>query len=256
MTNPINTSLDQNSYIPLYIQISNILTKSISEGSLKPGEQLPSEKELVQTYGVSRITATKALDELVKASLAYREQGRGTFVALPFLNNFSFNSSFTEDMLALGLSPSSRLVSLGVEQADQTTIEKLRMPTDVDYYRLVRIRLANNNPIVIQNAYLQKDLYPDLDQIDFEQQYLFDVMRKNYGYQPTWGDAIVEAGAATAEEAKYLEVEIGVPVLIIWHLTLDERFTPLEFVRSVYRSDRFSFSTGRNPLRNSSLENS
>ena len=159
-------------------------------------------------------------------------------------------------MLALGLSPSSRLVSLSVEQADQTTIEKLRMPTDVDYYRLVRIRLANNNPIVIQNAYLQKDLYPDLDQIDFEQQYLFDVMRKNYGYQPTWGDAIVEAGAATAEEAKYLEVEIGVPVLIIWHLTLDERFTPLEFVRSVYRSDRFSFSTGRNPLRNSSLENS
>jgi len=250
MNNSTHAIVDPNSFMPLYIQISHILSRSIDEGLYKPGEKLPSEKELVERFGISRITATAALDELVKAHLAYRERGRGTFVAMPFLNNFSFYSSFTEDMLARGLTPSSRLVSLKVEKADKVTMEKLKMVVNHDYYCLVRVRLANNNPVVVQQAYLQKDLYPGLEQIDFEKQYLYDVMRKTYGYQPTWGEAIVEAGAASPEEAGHLEVASGSPVLIIWHLTMDEHFALLEYVRSVYRADRFSFSTGRNPLRN------
>jgi GntR family transcriptional regulator len=249
MINSLNATLDPTSYMPLYIQIAHILRKSIDDGQYKQGEKLPSENELVQRFGISRITATAALDELVKARLAYRERGRGTFVAQPFLSNFSFFSSFTEDMLARGLKPSSQLVSLKVEKADLVTMEKLRMAEDCDYYCLVRVRLANNDPVVLQQAFLQKDMYPDLDRQDFEKQYLYDVMRKTYGYNPTWGEAIVEAGAASAEEASYLKVASGAPVLIIWHLTLDDRFVLLEYVRSVYRSDRFSFSTGRNPLR-------
>jgi GntR family transcriptional regulator len=249
MINSLAATLDPTSYIPLYIQIANILRRSIDEGMFKPGEKLPSENELVQRFGISRITATAALDELVKERLAYRERGRGTFVAQPFLSNFSFFSSFTEDMLARGLQPSSRLVSLKVEKPDQVILEKLRMAEDCDYYCLVRVRLANNDPVVLQQGYLQKEMYPDLDRQDFEKQSLYEVMRKTYGYNPTWGEAIVEAGAASPEEAGYLDVESGSPVLIIWHLTLDDRFVLLEYVRSVYRSDRFSFSTGRNPLR-------
>ena len=249
MINSLNATLDQTSYIPLYIQIADILRRSIDDGLFKPGEKLPSENELVQRFGISRITATAALDELVKARLAYRERGRGTFVAQPFLSDFSFFSSFTEDMLARGLQPSSRLISLKVEKPDQVILEKLRMAEGCDYYCLVRVRLANNDPVVLQQGYLQKEMYPDLERHDFEKQSLYEVMRKTYGYNPTWGEAIVEAGAASAEEASYLDVESGAPVLIIWHLTLDDRFVLLEYVRSVYRSDRFSFSTGRNPLR-------
>jgi GntR family transcriptional regulator len=249
MNNSLNEVLDPTSYIPLYIQITDILRKSIDEGLIKPGEKLPSENELVQRFGISRITATAALDELVKAHLAYRERGRGTFVALPFLSDFSFFSSFTEDMLARGFKPSSRLVSLKVEQPDQVTLEKLRMAEDCDYFCLVRVRLANDDPVALQQTYLVKDMFPDLDRQDFEKQSLYGVMRRAYGYKPTWGEAIVEAGAASEEEARYLEVENGTPVLIIWHLTLDDRSVLLEYVRSVYRSDRFSFSTGRNPMR-------
>lgn len=250
MTNNKNsTNLDSTSYTPLYIQIANLLRQSIEQGVYKPGEKLPSENELVQKHNISRITATAALDELVKAHLAYRARGRGTFVAQPFLTDFSFFSSFTEDMRARGLIPSSHLVSLKVEKPDDQTIEKLKMANEVDFYCLVRVRLANNDPVVFQRAYLPKEMYPHLESHNFESHYLFDVMRKSYGFKPTWGDAIVEAGAATVEEANYLEIKPGAPVLIIWHLTLDDRFLVLEYVRSVYRSDRFSFSTGRNQLR-------
>ncbi len=243
------SALNYDSYTPLYIQVGRILRGMIESGELKPGQKLPSENELVQQYGISRITATAALDELVSARLAYRQRGRGTFVAAPHISNFSFFSSFTEDMLERGFKPSSRLVSLQLEKPDAKTLEKLKMNQTQEYYCLTRVRLANNEPVVLQRAYLSAEMYPDLASHNFETSYLYEVMRSVYGFKPTWGEAIVEAGAATAEEAGLLDVRVGTPVLIIWHLTLDERFVPLEFVRSVYRSDRFSFSTGRSPLR-------
>ncbi len=242
-------ALDANSYTPLYIQIARILRESIENGQFKAGEKLPSENVLVRRFGISRITATAALDELVKARLAYRERGRGTFVAQAFLSNFSFFSSFTEDMRARGLQPSSRLVSLHIQKPDLEMIEKLKMDAETLYYCLIRVRLANQEPVVIQSAYLPREMYPGFEQIDLKNQYLYEVMRKSYGFKPTWGDAIVEAGAATGEEASYLEITPGAPVLIIWHVTLDDHFIVLEYVRSVYRSDRFRFATGRNPLR-------
>jgi GntR family transcriptional regulator len=249
MINTDRSTLDSTSYTPLYVQIANILKQSIENGQFNKGEKLPSENELVQRFGISRITATAALDELVKARLAYRERGRGTFVAQPFLGNFSFFSSFTEDMRERGLEPSSHLVSLLASKPDMAMVEKLHMSDDISYYCLKRVRLANSEPVVYQSAYLPVDMYTDLESIDFEKQYLYEVMRKIYGYKPTWGEAIVEAGAATSEEAGCLDIKNGAAVLIIWHITLDDRFVVLEYVRSVYRSDRFSFSTGRNPLR-------
>jgi GntR family transcriptional regulator len=242
-------TLDSSSYTPLYIQIAHILRQSIENGQFRKGEKLPSENELVQRFGISRITATAALDELVKAHLAYRERGRGTFVAQPFLSNFSFFSSFTEDMRERGLDPSSHLVSLLLARPDLETLEKLHMSDTADFYCLKRVRLANNEPVVYQSAYLPVEIYPELQNIDFEKQYLYDVMRKTFGFKPTWGEAIVEASAASSEEAGFLDIKNGAPVLTIWHLSLDDRSVVLEYVRSVYRSDRFSFSTGRNPLR-------
>ena len=243
------SALDPNSYVPLYIQISHHLRQSINEGIYKPGEKLPSENDLVRKFGISRITAMSALDELVKARLAYRERGRGTFVAKPVIGDLSFFSSFSEDMLARGFKPSSRLVSLKIDKPDTVTAEKLNMPGDDEYHCLKRVRLANDEPVVIQTAYLPLKLFPGMDQQDFETHYLYEIIRKVYGYKLMWAEAIVEAGIATAEEAKLLEVKTGFSVLLIWHLTLDEHYLPLEYVRSVYRSDRFSFSTGRSPLR-------
>jgi GntR family transcriptional regulator len=244
----IKSTFDPDSFTPLYIQVAQILREAINEGVFKQGDRLPSEKELVDEFGISRMTAKTALDELVKSYLAYRERGRGTFVAKPLIRDFSFFSSFTEDMRARGLKPSSRLVSLEIAQPDEVTLEKLKMPVETEYYCLARVRLVNDEPVAFQRAYLPTELYPQLDQHNFEADYLFDVIRRTYGFKPTWAEAIVEAGVASPEDAVHLEVETNAPILIVWHLTLDERFSLLEYVYSVYRSDRFSFATGRNPI--------
>ena len=242
-------SLNSSSFVPLYIQIANILGDEIKNNRLKAGQKLPSENDLIQQYGISRITAKAALNEMVKARLAYRKRGQGTFVATPLISDFSFFSSFSEDMRARGLEPSSRFISLEIEKPDDNTADKLKIDVDRQYYCLVRVRLANNEPVAVQKAYLPAEMYPNLGQHDFAISTLYGVMRSTYGFNPVWGEAIVEAGPASAEEAGYLGLKTGVPILIIWHLTLDDRYVPLEYVRSVYRSDRFSFSTGRNQLR-------
>ena len=241
--------LNSNNHIPLYIQIAQQLSDLIKNGTYKPGDKLPSDNELTHQFGVSRITATAALDELVEMRLAYRERGRGTFVAKPLISDFPLYTSFTEDMIARGYQPSSVLVSFRISSPDPDTASKLKMPVGGEYYCLTRVRMANQEPVAYQQAYLPTALFPGISQDDFDQNYLYELMRKKFGLKPTWAEAVLEARGATPVEANALGLKSGQPALLIWHISLDEHFVPLEYVRSVYHSDRFSFSTGRNLLR-------
>jgi GntR family transcriptional regulator len=241
-------NIDPSAYTPLYIQLFRILRDAIEKGLYKPGDRLPSENELIEQYAISRTTAIAAINEIVNARLAYRERGRGTFIAQPMVSNFSFHKSFTDIMSELGLRPSSRFLSLEEKLPDPMTAEKLKMPEDERYYRLCRIRLANDSPVALQTAYLTMARYPGLLNLDFQTNGLFDILRNIYQINPAWSEAIVEAAAVDPVDAAYLEVNAATPVLVVWHLTLDDKYQPIEYVRSIYRSDRFSFATGRSPI--------
>jgi GntR family transcriptional regulator len=234
-------------HTPRYVQIFQHLKQAIQEGKYAPNDRLPSENELSELYGISRITAIASIDELVKSGLVYRQQGRGTFVAQPVISDFSFHKSFTEVMRERGMRPSSRLVSLDIARPDNLMVQKLKMPED-EYYRLVRVRLANDSPLALQSAFLPTHRYPDFLHQKVEETHLFDVIRNNYQIIPAWSEAVVEAAGAESHEASLLEIKENTPVLVVWHLTLDDQLQAIEYVRSVYRADRFSFSTGRSPL--------
>ncbi len=243
-----NSPLHSNDYTPLFIQIYNLLCSAIEEGVYKPGDRLPSENELIEKYSVSRTTALAAIDELLKAKIAYRERGKGTFVAKPVIDHFSFQKSFTEAMLERGLHPSSKMLFLGKGRPDPETLKKLKIPEALEYYKIVRLRLADEMPVALQQTYLPIARFPDLLNKDFEKRGLFEILRQEYSINPAWSESIVEASLASAEEADLLQISDKGAVLAIWHLTLDDRFEPIEYVRSVYRSDRFSFATGRSPI--------
>jgi GntR family transcriptional regulator len=241
-------NLDTSSFVPLYVQIAGLLRKRIESGFYRAGDRLPSENELTSMFNISRTTAQNAIEELERARLTYRTRGKGTFVATPFIGDFSFHSSFTEDMRRRGMEPGTRVLSLDRKEPPAEMAAKLKMP-EGEYFRLVRLRFANNEPMVLQKAFLPGNLFPSLEKQDFEHHYLYEIMRNVYGLQPTWGEAIIEAEGASEEEAISLDVQPGSPVLLIWHLTSNEKHERLEYVRSVYRADRFSFSTGRNPIK-------
>lgn len=243
MTRP--RQLDSTSHTPLFVQLADHLRAEISGGRYRPGCQLPSENLLMRMFGVSRATAIAALNDLVDANTAYRSRGRGTFVSKPMLSRFSLASSFTEGMLARGVTPSSKTVAFERRPPDADTAAKLGAPAGIDCYCVTRLRLADNHPVALQYAYLPVDLYPGLSEEDFEKNHLYGILRQVYGITPQWTEAIVEAHAAGGQEASQLDVAEGAAVLVVWHLALDESLRSLEYVRSVYRSDRFSFFSGR-----------
>lgn len=240
--------VDSSAYIPLYIQVYHLLRDAIEAGEYQPGDKLPSENDLIERYSISRTTAISAIEELEKSRLVYRERGRGTFVAKPVVRDFSFHRSFTEDMRARGLTPGSRLLYLDESKPDADLIEKLNIQTEENYYRLVRVRLADDEPVALQYAYLPTLRVPNLLEQDFKNMHLFEILREVYRIKPSWAEAVVEATAVNEEESKLLNIKAGTPVLVVWHLTLDDKYQPIEYVHSVYRSDRLSFATGRSAV--------
>lgn len=241
----MDITIDQNSYTPLYKQVAQQLRAKIVSGTYHAGDRLPSEKELMDQHAISRITAVAALEELVHAGLAFRKRGRGTFAAQPLIENFTIFGSFTEDLVRRGLKPSSKLLRLDMAKVEQAIADKLKAPLDADYYCLSRLRFADDEPVAIQTTYLPALVFPNIAQYDFSKESLYGVMRREYGLAPTWADAVIEAIHALPEERAQLRLSADAPALLIWHMTFDDQFTPLEYVRSIYRADRFSFTTGR-----------
>jgi len=226
-----------------------MLERAIADGDFQPGSKIPTEKEIGETFMVSRITSAKAVDYLYNKNLIYRKQGKGTFVAQPLISDFSGSASFTEDMLKRGLKPSSKLIQLKkITHIEDVVEKKLKIPKNKEYYKLVRIRYANNNPMVVEYCYLPVNLYPDLSIEMFEESYLYEIIRNHYGYNPTWAEAIIEAAMGSKDEERMLDLDSKIPVLVVYRVTSDEKYRPLEYVHSVHRSDRFSFSSGRSKL--------
>ena len=240
--------LDPDSYVPLYMQLVQLLQRVIEEGVLKTGDQLPSERELVERYDVSRITASNALHELVRSGLVYRKQGLGTFVAQPRIRDLSGFASFSDDMRERGLMPSSRLLALESLLPDEEVCKRLSLAPGALCIRLARVRLANEEPVAIENTYIPADLCPGLENEELEKGSLYEVFRRRYGLRPAWAEGIIEAARVDEEQAALLDLQPGEPVLSIWRVTYDENYVALEWVHSVYRADRFSFSTGRHPV--------
>jgi len=233
------------SFTPLYYQIEQDLLRQIDKGELKPGDQLPSEAQISRQYGVSRITARRALENLVQQGIVYSRQGIGSFVAYARIREMSGFRSFSEDILARGLKPSSRVVELAESDPDAETIRRLALAPGERVYCLRRVRLADDQPVADEVAYLPVRLFPGLQEYDFGQLSLFEVLRNRYQIFPTWADAVLEASAATPEIARQLGMKVNEPVLLALRQSFTASFEVVEFVRSVYCGRRFTFYTGR-----------
>ncbi len=231
--------------VPMYFRIQQNILGQIQSGSLKPGQQLPTEIELAQQYQVSRITAKRALDELVRQGRAFRQQGRGTFVAQTRIHDISGFGSFTEDMKARGLVPGAKVLMFKEIEPDTDISTRLQLESGEHVYMLKRLRLANDQPVAVETAYLPCRLCPGLIKEDLNNTSLYAILGEKYQLVPTWADAEFEARTANKEEAFLLELPAGKPVLSARRVTFSANYDVIEAVSSVYRGDRFTFYSGR-----------
>jgi len=231
--------------LPMYFRIQQTILEQIQAGQLQPGAQLPSEADLAQQYQASRITAKRALDELVRQGRAFRQQGRGTFVAQARIREISGFRSFSEDIRARGFSPSSRVLDFKEVEPEAAIRDRLHLPEGEHAFLLKRLRLADQEPVAVETAYLPCHICPGLLQEDLGGGSLYATLTEKYNIVPTWADAEIEAVAITKKDALILNLKTGTPVLVAHRVTYTADYASIETVDSVYRGDRFTFYTGR-----------
>ncbi len=233
--------------LPRYYQIEQAILAHIQKNIIQAGEQLPSEAELAQQYQVSRITAKRALDDLVGQGWAYRQQGRGTFVSHTRIKDMSGFRSFTKDILSKGHTPSSRVVQFEQIPAGEEEAARLKLNVGDPVYLLKRIRYADDHPVAFETAFLPVRLFPNLIQYNLNES-LFSVLNDHYHITPTWADAEIQASNSTPEIASLLGMRAGDAVLTAYRLTYTETFELVEYVISIYCGSRFTFYIGRQSI--------
>ena len=233
-------ALDPTSPVPLYYQLQELLEHEIESGALRPGNSLPTEKQLGDLYQVSRTTVRQAIDGLALKGLVIKRQGKGTFVArrkvheeLPKLR------SFTEEMRARGLTPTTRVVSVKHIRPPEHISQLLELQDDEGALQVRRLRFVENTPILITTSYLPGRLHVSLTE-DFSDS-LYALLERRYNVKIQSGENIIEATVAGEAEASLLKIRRGSPLLAIRRLALDPDGRPVEYVEGFYRGDRYQY---------------
>jgi GntR family transcriptional regulator len=222
-------------FTPRYVTIEQALRARVA--SLDAHAPLPSDAQLCDEFGVSRMTARGAVQRLVQDGLVYRVPGRGTFVAPVRANRAAGRIlSFSDEMRRRGREPGSRIVEQGRRAA--TTDEARRLGAE-EVWVLRRVRLADGEPLALETARFPADRVASVFEQDLEHVSLFAALAAA-GHAPTAGKAVIHAEAATAEDAKLLDVRRGDPLLVEQRLIHDQDGAPIELTESRYVAARYA----------------
>jgi GntR family transcriptional regulator len=216
--------------------------RSILEGlldALKPGDPLPSERELAERYDVARMTVRAEITRLAGLGLVDRVQGRGTFVAEPRVTQAATLSSFTEDMRARGLTPGSHVLQHATVAADAQLAARLELARGASLLWVRRVRTADGEPMALEEAFLPADRFAALDPAELEDGSLFDVLEQRFGARFPVADQRVVATEIVGEDANVLRVAPGRAGLRFETILFDAEERPLAYAWSLYRGDRY-----------------
>ncbi len=234
--------LDKTTAIPIYYQLKEWLRGEIASGVWKPGDLIPSERELSGKFGISRMTVRQALNELREDGLLRREQGRGTYVAEPKIEQrLTRLTGFTEDMQRRALQSGARVLRQMMVAAPAPVAHALRISQEKPIVLLERLRMAEHEPMAIESSYLHFTGMEKLLEEDFEDQSLYHYLSEKYGIIPTRAEQQVEAVQCHEGECKLLHIETNAAVLRNRRITYDQKNKPFEYTWSIYRGDRYIF---------------
>lgn len=235
--------ISQASPLPLYYQLKELLREQIESGALKPNEPVPSERELEERYGISRMTARHALSQLEAEGFVYRKQGSGTFVAEPKIRQGLLRlTGFTEDMQSKGMKPGAKVLDMDVLPGDEELESKLGSSSDEQFVKVQRVRTADGKPMALETSFLRRKFCPGIEKIDLNDRSLYETLEEQYQIFLSRAEQTLEPKLADEYEARILGVDKGKPMLLMERTTfLEDGSTAIEYVRSVYRGDRYKF---------------
>ena len=210
---------------------------------LRMGEAIPSERQLSADLGVSRLTVRAALDDLVRDGYLVRRRGSGTFVSEPKIAQELTMTSFTEDMRRRGMKPTSRTLSLDVVPAGAQLGRFLHVSPSEPVVVVKRLRLADRETMAIETLHVRESLVPGLTGKDLETHSFYELLRDRYGTVIAGGVQTIEPTVTDEEESSALGIPLHSPAFLFERFSRDGEGNVVEFVRSIYRGDRYRIVT-------------
>jgi GntR family transcriptional regulator len=232
--------------IPLHHQVYLDLRHALATGEWRAGDRLPPERELAIRYGCSLITVRRALTELARERRLARTPGRGTFVERPRIDrDLAEEKSFTEEMQVRGFDPETRLIAARPESAGEAVATALRLEVGAPTLYLERLRLADGEPLLLEQVHLPAEQFPGLLASDLEHNSLYDLLTQRYDTHITRARETLEPVLLRAREARLLDRPARSPALLVEGIAFAAPGIPVEFGRTYLRGDRTRYYVER-----------
>lgn len=238
------STMPRRSEEPAYKKIQGAIRRRIDAGQLKPGNVVPSERELARIHRVSLMTARHALTELARDGVVERRHGAGTFVAPPRVQ-FNKLLGYTEQMASLGLTAHSRVVASSVVNRESEIAARLGLAPTARVARLERVRLAQNEPVALEVGYWSDDEFPDLLRSTLGGMSLFFALERDCGVALAYADEEIDVTDADQRMAELLRVPRNTPLLRIRQLIFSTTGKATVYVTGFYRSGRHTLRIRR-----------
>jgi GntR family transcriptional regulator len=220
--------------------VAQRIQELISAGHLGQGGRLPTERELAVRFGVSRTTVRQVLDRLEHEGAVHRRRGRGggTFVSRRRVDiDFSYLAGIPSYLRAQGFRPGAHVVSARMVPADDTVAGALRIPAGTLVYEVVRIRLADEVCISLENARIPVSLAPDLLAQPLDDS-IYDLLTDRYGVTCVKAIERMAAVLADREQSELLGIRVGDPLMAIERVAFDLDEKPIEYSTDLFVGDR------------------
>lgn len=228
--------------IPLYSQIKESILSGILQGEFRPGDHLPSQRELCERFGASHMTVRRAIEELVTLGYITAIPGKGLYVSTTKPEpEASPMISFTEDILRRGMKATSRVLDAYTIHASTILAKTLEVHEETPLIYLRRLRLGDDIPMSIQACHLVYSMCPGLLDFDLSHDSLYRILKEEYHLHLNDCIAMIETALANEEEARLLNLPLPSPLLITEQITYADEGRPIEFLRAIYRGDRYRF---------------
>lgn len=229
--------LDVKSPIPLHVQLKDRLHYLINDGAFK--EKIPSERELMKTYNISRSTVREAVSRLVQEGVLEKVRGKGTFITVKPIEEWLGNlSSTTETIQNMGMTPDARLVEHGKIKAPEEVFEVTGWQ---EVYYIKRIRYADGQPLAIENQYYPLEIGERLARYDIEKGTLFDILEQQLNIKLADAKQIITGSYLSSEDAMLLNVPESFHVLNTERILYDIDGNLIEYYHASFRADLYSF---------------
>lgn len=259
-------TIEPGSGYALYRQVKDDLVRRIESGQLAPGEALPPERELCERYGISRPTLRQATQDLVRDGLLVVRRGVGTFVAKPRVRQqLGSVLGFTEKMGREGRRPSTKVLDRSLRpsnELDASIRAELQLGPVAPVLRVVRLRLADDLPVMIETMHISPERFPGVEDVDLEATSLYEALRERFGVQVTQLRETLEPVLLSDADAKLLGARGRSPSIQATITSFDQDGRPVEHTISRVRGDSSQYyievgdgrSTSRVQLRQPQLE--